>query len=68
MELGREWAVRGMGEGLVGHGSVSKFGFGKLMRGRFLPQNPDGQQQPLMANSHPDLKRSKRLLRKMKKK
>lgn len=39
--------------GTVVHGSMCKFGLGKLMRERLLPQNLHGK-QPLMAKGHTD--------------
>lgn len=53
MRLGREWVVRGT----VVRGSVSKFGFGKLMRERdFCLITHVVSSKPLMAKGHPDLK------------
>lgn len=51
-------------------GSVCKASLGKLIRDRFLPQNPHGEQQPMVMEGYPgypDFKRLKRLLRKTEK-
>lgn len=58
MRLGGERVVRGT----VVRGSVSKFGFGKLMRERFLPHNPRGKQQAADGKRPPRLE-GQRLLR-----